>query len=321
MMAADKTETAKAGASAHRLVACDGPAFVDVLREAAEKLLAMHDRAPRIVRYVASMQKWLITQTIIALHFEHKLAPARPPLTATSLVGFFAERPLYSRNTLIAHLAEMRAYGLVTERRNGDGRVRPLFLSGEAEALIGQWLAAHLSALDRLDGGDSASWLAADPQRTGMVQPLAARSLLSDPGWVHPPASVDLFVRTETGSNILHDLICRLPSGAASEDRPFCLGALHASEISRRHTLSRGHVQRVFSRARAEGLLVWSQSGNRGELFVSQALIRDYTAWQARKFLAIAAACDRARGGLHPESYAGGQARAAGAIAPDRVAS
>ncbi len=36
-----------------------GSTFFAVLREAAEELLAKHDVAPRVVRYVASMQKWL----------------------------------------------------------------------------------------------------------------------------------------------------------------------------------------------------------------------------------------------------------------------
>lgn len=40
--------------------------FFAVLREAAEELIAMHDVAPRVVCYVASMQKWLITQAIVA---------------------------------------------------------------------------------------------------------------------------------------------------------------------------------------------------------------------------------------------------------------
>ena len=63
------------------------PKFFAVLRDAAEQLLAMHDAAPRVVRYVASMQKWLITQAIVALHFERKHDETRPPLTAGSLIA------------------------------------------------------------------------------------------------------------------------------------------------------------------------------------------------------------------------------------------
>jgi len=293
-MAAFNTEPSASGEDLDRMLFCDGPAFLAVLRDAAGKLLAMHDKAPRVVRYVASMQKWLITQAIIALHFERKWDETRPPLTATSLIAFFADQQLFSKNTLIAHLAEMRAYGLLVEHKHADRRSRPLLLSAGSEVLIGQWLEAHLSALDRLDGGGRAACLVRDPRLLQIIQPLAARILVFDPGWVHPPANVDLFVRTETGSNILHDLICRLPAVPHTFGQPVCLGQVHASEISRRHTLSRGHVQRVFARAKAEGLLVWSLAGNRGDLFVSHDLIRDYALWQAVKFEAIAAAADGA---------------------------
>jgi hypothetical protein len=102
-----------------------------------------------------------------------------------------------------------------------------------------------------------------------------------------------MFVRTESGSNILHELICRLPAGLQVIDGPVCLGPLRASEVSTRHTLSRGHVQRVFSRAKSEGHLVWSLPGNRGDLHVSPTLLQAYVNWQAIKFQAIATAFDQ----------------------------
>lgn len=265
--------------------------FFAVLRDAAEQLLAMHDTAPRVVRYVASMQKWLITQAIVALHFERKHDDTRPPLTAGSLIDFFAERQPFSKNTLTAHLAEMRAYGLLVPLESRDKRVKPLQLSPYGEALVGQWLESHLSALDRMDGGDRLATLGGNPQLLARIHPLAVRALVFDPAWAEPPASVDLFVRTESGSNILHELICHLPADIASMAEPIRLGPLRASEVSTRHTLSRGHVQRVFSRARAEGLLVWSLPGNQGDLSVSPTLLLDYAKWQGVKFRAIAIAC------------------------------
>ncbi|MFK3967470.1 hypothetical protein ACI2KT_28215 [Ensifer adhaerens] len=272
--------------------------FFAVLRDAAEQLLAMHDIAPRVVRYVASMQKWLITQAIVALHFERKHDEMRPSLTAGSLIDFFAEQQPFSKNTLTAHLAEMGAYGLLVPQESRDRRVKPLQLSVYGETMIGQWLANHLSALDRLDGGDRASRLCSDQRLLARIHPLAVRALVFDPDWAQPPASVDLFVRTETGSNILHELICRVPTGLQGIDRPVTLGPLPASDVSTRHTLSRGHVQRVFSRAKSEGLLVWSLPGNRGDLFVSQDLLRDYILWQAIKFRAISVAYRQAQADL-----------------------
>jgi DNA-binding IscR family transcriptional regulator len=261
--------------------------YFAALRDAAEQLLAMHDTAPRVVRYVASRQKWLITQAIVALHFERKHDEARPPLTAGSLIDFFAEHQPFSKNTLTAHLAELRTYGLLVPLESRDKRVKPLQLSPYGEALVGQWLESHLSALDRMDGGNRTPTLTGNPHLLARIHPLAIRALVFDPAWAEPPASVDLFVRTESGSNILHELICRLPTDITSMADPIRLGPLHASEVSTRHTLSRGHVQRVFSRARAEGLLIWSLPGNQGDLFVSGRLLQDYASWQGVKFQAI----------------------------------
>ncbi|MCR6499317.1 hypothetical protein MUO32_09765 [Shinella sp. CPCC 101442] len=215
-------------------------------------------------------------------------------MTAGSLIEFFAEQQTFSKNTLTAHLAEMHAYGLLVLQESRDKRVKPLQLSAHGETLIAQWLESHLSALDRLDGGDRASRLVDDPRLLACIHPLAVRALVFDPGWAEPPASVDLFVRTESGSNILHELICRLPA-INSLDKAVCVGRLHASEVSTRHTLSRGHVQRVFSRARAEGLLVWSLPGNQGDLSVSPVLLQDYARWQRVKFDAISTAYGQAR--------------------------
>ncbi|MCW5605744.1 MAG: hypothetical protein KIS86_18910 [Devosia sp.] len=265
-----------------------------VIRDAAVELLAMHDIAPRVVRYVASMQKWLITQAIVALHLKRQADPACPSLTARALIDFFARQPAFSKNTLTAHLAEMRAYGLLIGQESADRRAKPLQLSADGETLIRRWLASHLAALDRLDGGRRMVRFAGDPGLLARIHPMAIQSLIFDPAWAYPPTSVDLFVRTESGSNILHELICRLPKDVQIGDEPVCLGPLHASEVSTRHTLSRGHVQKVFARARAQGLLTWGLPGNRGDLFVSRTLLRDYVRWQEVKFKAISSAYEQA---------------------------
>lgn len=264
----------------------DNPAFRLVLRETALALLEMHDTAPRVVRYVSSIQKWLITQAITALHFEKEFDATSAPLTASSLVAFFDGQDLASKNTIVAQLAEMRSYGLVVDLGGSDRRSRPLRLSDYGEEMIGGWLTSHLSALDRLDGGHRAVAIAGDRHLLARVQPLVVRSLVFNPQWSRPPAEVDIFVRTESGSNILHELISRIPP-QASHDGFVSLGHFRGSTVSKRHTLSRGHLQRVFNRAKELRLIAWSQSENRGDLHVSEQLIRNYEAWQAVKFRAI----------------------------------
>ncbi len=44
--------------------------YAHALKDAALKLIAMHDAAPRIVRYTADMKRWLLTQSILAFHFQ-----------------------------------------------------------------------------------------------------------------------------------------------------------------------------------------------------------------------------------------------------------
>jgi hypothetical protein len=281
-----------AGFSSDITAYINNPTYLSILRDAAHKLLAMHDVAPRVVRYVASMQKWLITQAIVVIHYESTRGGSHPSLTAKSLIDFFAEQPLFSKNTLSAHLAEMRAYGLLVDQQTRDKRAKPLRLSDYAETMINQWLVSHLEALDQLDGVDRIARTACKAEALSRIHPVAVRRLIFDPRWAHPPENVDIFVRTESGSNILHDLICRLPLNPEKGNQPISLGSVRASEVSTRHTLSRGHVQRVFARAKDKGLLIWSLPGNRGELSVSQDLVRDYAEWQAIKFRAIAQAFD-----------------------------
>lgn len=90
----------------------ENPRYGIALRDAALTLIAMHDVSPRIVRYTADLKRWLLTQAILAFHFERVTAPTRPGLTAASLLAFIAENRIVSKNTAVAHLAEMRHYGL-----------------------------------------------------------------------------------------------------------------------------------------------------------------------------------------------------------------
>ncbi|WP_457580021.1 hypothetical protein [Ensifer canadensis] len=131
--------------------------FGEALRDVALRLVAMHDVAPRIVRYTANLQKWLLTQAILTLHFEHKTDASRPGLTAAKLIDFFVANNVASKNTAVAHLAEMRSYRLLLDAEwSGDKRLRPLIVADTAESLIRQWFDGHLKSLDRLDGGEAA---------------------------------------------------------------------------------------------------------------------------------------------------------------------
>lgn len=280
-------ETSAPPLSTRRQAILDREQFGEALRDVALRLVEMHDVAPRIVRYTANLQKWLLTQAILTLHFEHKTDATRPGLTAAKLVDFFVANNVASRNTAVAHLAEMRSYRLLLDAESVvDKRLRPLTVAETAEDLIRQWFHGHLKSLDRLDGGARHHRSVADPSLMYFAQPRMTRRLFEEPAWCSPPESVATFVWTESGSNILHDLIARLPKGElASGQIP--IGAMRISEITGRYLISKSHAQRVFARARDLGLVGWQKPGNRGDLWVSFDLVSDYRRWQAVKFAAL----------------------------------
>lgn len=273
----------------------ENPFFPGALREAALKLVAMHDAAPRIVRYVADMQKWLLTHAILALHFEHVTDPSRPGLTAANLVAFMVGNDVASKNTAVAHLAEMRNYHLLLEvAATGDKRFRPLKVADMAEALIREWFDGHLKSLDTLDQGTRYEQSLADQRLLWHAHPRMARRLFHDPAWSNPPQTVDAFVRTGSGSNILHDLMSRLSPEGALEARTW-VGPLRIGDLAKRYIISRSHAQRVFVRARALDLVGWELPGNGGDFWISERLIHDHRRWQATKFSAIDEAFQWAR--------------------------
>ena len=93
---------------------------------------------------------------------------------------------------------------------------------------------------------------------------------------------------------------------------PIWIGAVSPTEISRRYIISQTHTVRLFAQARQEGLIGWERSNNRGDCWISPALVRDYKYWQAIKFSAVSRAVSDACETLHgleaPVGLEGGSA-------------
>ena len=268
--------------------------FKETLRTSAQQLLHLHLIAPRTVRYVANIPKWLLTQSIVLLHFERCLDDRRPPLTVANLQSLLRERQVkaVSKNTAVAHLSEMRTYGLLEDSQSAsDRRKRPLVLSDRGTELIRTWFEAHLTSLDLLDGGSRLALLKNQPSLLYRAHPAAIRMLVGHPAWNDPPCSVATFVWTESGSNILHDLLLRVPDDHPSTDR-IQVGRVRATDITGRYIISRSHAQRLIARARDLNLLGWEKPHNSGSMWISRQLVQDYRAWQAVKFAAIRIAWD-----------------------------
>ena len=276
---------APSGWTAERLAASAG--FQDCLAFAARALLAAHQDIPREVRYVADLQKWLLSQAGLALHFRHRLDPAAPMLSATALMRQLEGTGTASRNTVHAFLRGMLHYGLLTPAPAGpDRRLRGLIGTPRVETLITRWMLGHLAALDRMDQGDRAARLAADPGLIAQIQPPMADRLLQTPGWLHPPDGVLLFTRTESGSSILHHLLAQVPWRLDGPETT--IGPVTAQDLAAQFRISQSQIARILARAGTAGLLRWDRPGRRGRCHVATALVRDYRHWQALKFAALA---------------------------------
>lgn len=261
---------------------------------AAQELLETFHRMPRRVRYVADLQRWLISHAALALHFEHKTDPSKPPVTPVNLQHFLGDTQIASKNTISAFLMEMRHYQFGDMVEAADHRYRPIEASEATESLARHYFAIHLRALDIIDGGSRQDRAAALPGFITHAQPVFARAMLHSEEWRNPPPSLFNFVKSDTGSNILHVLVSRAPQALPSTDDPIWIGEISPNRIAEHCLISPAHVSRLISRARHDGMLGWARSSHRGEGWISPQLVRDYRRRQAIKLAAVSQAARHA---------------------------
>lgn len=263
--------------------------FAASTRQAALEMIAIHDSAPRVVRYVSDLRRWLLTQAMLALHFEHKTDPSLNILTAKELMAFIAENKVATRNTVTAFLAEMRAYKLFNDIEIEDKRNHPLVASDRAEGLIREWFDSHMRSLDALDGGYRAERSAEDPRLLYYAQPIAVRKLVNHPGWNDPSPGVMAYTGSAAGSNIIHDLIARAPVNGGGTGK-FVIGKVKPTDLSSRYGLSPAQTKRVINRSQELGDIGWTTPPFKGDCWISARLVEDYRLWQAVKFSALSEA-------------------------------
>ncbi|MEF0943065.1 hypothetical protein [Rhizobium sp. BR 362] len=196
------------------------------------------------------------------------------------------ENRIASHNTAISHLKEMAHYGLFEPVETTDRRASPLQATAYAEQLIRQWFDGHLRSLDSMDGGDRYRRSEADPTILFRAQPQVARRLFNHSDWSRPPETIALFVKSESGSNILHDLMSRVPLTQATGERVW-VGAVSARVAATEYVISRSHAGRMLAAAEEKGLLGWEPAKKSGDCWISTQLVLDYRRWQAVKFSVI----------------------------------
>ncbi|WP_378944840.1 hypothetical protein [Mesorhizobium sp. ANAO-SY3R2] len=264
--------------------------FRDGLASAARELLETHLALPQEVHYVADLQRWLLSQMTVAMHFENYLDPAAPPISAKNLVRALVGTEIASRNTVYGFLQELKRYGFVVPLPSDDRRQRIFRATEMSERLIRRYFDIHLRALDIVDDGQRYALSCRHPDILFRAQPRFARLLLAQDDWHKPPQNIAKFVRSDSGSSILHDLIKGIPPLSTDMTSPIGVGKVSPNAFSLRYRISRTHAARLFGLAREAGLVGWTKDSNRGDCWISPDLVYAYRHWQAVKLAAVSQA-------------------------------
>jgi hypothetical protein len=270
------------------------PRLEQALTRIGRELTGIHDETPRVVHYVSDLRRWLITQAALSFYFDQLTGADPGGLTVSRLLKLDALKPYASRNTISAHLLQMRRFNIFTVEAQGDMRTRPLIPAEDGLRLIRVWFDEHLAALDCLDGADRLAISRAYPNLLHHAHPRMARALLADPRWCDPPESVAIYTLSGMGSNLLHDLVARVPLPRdAGERNP--VGPLRPRSLVARYGVSRSQIIRLLARAQNIGDIGWSDPPYGGDAWLSKRLVDSYMVWQAVKLSTISQAFADAR--------------------------
>jgi AraC-like DNA-binding protein len=266
------------------------PRFPEAEAIIARRLIALQDRSPRLVRLKSSHRKWLITHCLFALSSQREASDPLSGLTASRLIDIVEEIGAASRNTATAFLQEMLTYKFLREVPEiPDRRVRILEPTEISISGMQSWFDGHMEGLDLMDGGGRVAACAADPSLFRLAHMYAAARLVEDPVWREPRPCIALFVLSDAGGMILHDLITRLPEARREGDR-LVIGPLSIAELAEHYAVSASNVKRMFTKVESAGLAGWSAPRRRGDFWISDRMLADYFHWQAAKFAALDAA-------------------------------
>ncbi len=290
----NRTETAALGAPLTAEQIATHPRFPEAEALIAGRLIGLQLKSPRLVRLKSSHRKWLLTHSLFALSSQRDPNDPLSGLTASRLIDMVIDIGAASRNTASSFLQEMLTYKFLREIPDvPDRRVRLLEPTEISINGMKTWFDGHMQGLDILDGGTRMALCESDPCLFRLAHRYAAAQLVEDETWREPRPSVALFVLSDAGGMILHDIITRLPQADLDGSRRI-IGPMALSDLADRYAVSVSNVKRMFSKVEAEGLAGWTEPRRRGDFWISERMLADYFHWQAAKFAALDAAIHRA---------------------------
>lgn len=260
--------------------------FVASLRFLAEALRNRYDHGPRIARMLASHQRWLLTQTAYALHFEYDPAVPGSGLTVVGLRDLITHYRIASRNTVLSFIDELLTYRFLMLAPGHTRRPRRYVPAEISHTAMFGWYLSNLAALDLLDDGGRAAALAAAPALLDLAQPRMARYCLETEVWREPPECVGLFLWTEAGGLVVDYIMSQLDLNGEPGDR-IDIGRIDARALAAHFMISRTHLQRLLRKSADRGDIGWHDEVKKTRMWISRDFLDQYCGWQAVKLAAI----------------------------------
>lgn len=276
--------------------------FSEAQNFAAKELMAIHQAHPREVHYVADLNRWRMTQEMLALHLEHAISPQAPAISHSNLVKVLAHSAVASRNTVHAFLLEMHRLKLIEPVPSHDRRHRTYRASDLTERLIRAYFDLHLRSLDMIDDGARHIIFRSNPELLAPVQANFAALLRDQAGWYAPSPQIYHFVRSNSGNSVLHHVVSAATWSDDFAGERVSIGPLSVTDLAERYQMSRTHAGRLMSLATAAGLVGLDGSGSTRQWWISIELVREYRLWQAYKFAALSCAFDHVAAGETPST-------------------
>jgi len=262
------------------------PKFMVSLRFLAEALRNRYDHGPRIARMLASHQRWLLTQTAYALHFEYDPAVPGSGLTVVGLRDLITHHRVASRNTVLSFIDELLTYRFLMLAPGNVRRPRRYVPAEISHTGMFGWCLSNLAALDLLDDGGRAAALAASPQLMDLAQPRMARHCLETEAWREPPESVGLFLWTEAGGLVVDYIMSQLDLSGETDAR-IDVGRVDARALAAHFMISRTHLQRLLRKSADRGDIGWHDETKKTRMWISRDFLDQYCRWQAVKLAAV----------------------------------
>jgi hypothetical protein len=284
--------TMRAGISGHENL-------LPEIRRHAEANIDYFKRNRRFLRFVDTRQKWLLVHLVAVTCHGESDSPVCGA-AANWICERASELEIASRNTSLAFLNQLAAYGYLSKRNHrGDRRVKLMSLSESMEAALVDWTRMLIESAT----GEDISAL--DRKAVMRIYLDMMTGLLANPKWARAPLDICLTQDMRGGWLVMSEILRHLPMGATAEAWIPARG-LSIPAMTESFGLSRSTLYRLVRVSVEAGIMAWEERHAVSTLMVNLYHVRQYSRWIGRLLEAVAAS---------HVSVAGGQ-RAAEAAAP-----